>query len=438
MRISRAGIELIMRFEGFSSTTVRVDDQRWIIGYGHVRSDKDQYRVSKDEAEQILKEYDLPPFEQLILENTYTPLHQGAFDALVSFAFNIGKDAFLSSDVLSLLNAGDKIAAAEAMGSWRKARVKSKTIIVDALVRRRAAEVAMFLADPSGPAPAPSALVKPIQGTDIQAYATGERSIIIESKGGASNSVSQMPESERRTDIITKSAPRSLERLTRRIDDVLSDSTDLPEQEVYVDPSKQNVIDPNAGPTPEEITAAISELVKGGVAQEDSNTIEEFPGIDIEDLPSFDEASDDYILEDDDELEPYPGLDFVPINEARDGERFERTLGAKIGASSQLDESSDSLVIDDLETAKIDDQNIDRAVRLHEEMEAEMRRSQRLNWGPFAFLAVLGMALFSWGLSRAQNTGSTDATDVALITAGALLFLVMSYYFVREFVNPKK
>ena len=374
----------------------------------------------------------------MCIRDSYTPLHQGAFDALVSFAFNIGKDAFLSSDVLSLLNAGDKIAAAEAMGSWRKARVKSKTIIVDALVRRRAAEVAMFLADPSGPAPAPSALVKPIQGTDIQAYATGERSIIIESKGGASNSVSQMPESERRTDIITKSAPRSLERLTRRIDDVLSDSTDLPEQEVYVDPSKQNVIDPNAGPTPEEITAAISELVNGGVAQEDSDTIEEFPGIDIEDLPSFDEASDDYILEDDDELEPYPGLDFVPINEARDGERFERTLGAKIGASSQLDESSDSLVIDDLETAKIDDQNIDRAVRLHEEMEAEMRRSQRLNWGPFAFLAVLGMALFSWGLSRAQNTGSTDATDVALITAGALLFLVMSYYFVREFVNPKK
>ena len=54
MRISRSGIELIKSFEGFSSRTVRVDDEHWVIGFGHLRKSKDPYRISRNEAEQVL------------------------------------------------------------------------------------------------------------------------------------------------------------------------------------------------------------------------------------------------------------------------------------------------------------------------------------------------------------------------------------------------
>lgn len=434
MRISRAGIELIKSFEGYSSRTVRIDDQHWIIGYGHVRSDNDQYRVSKDEAEQILKEYDLPPLEQLILENTYTPLHQGAFDALVSFAFNIGKDAFLSSDVLSLLNAGETLAAADAMANWRKASVKGKTIVVDALVRRRAAEISMFLADPSGPAPAPSAIVKPILDASITSAPSLERSIVIESKGVASEPIIKPVETERRRNSeAAVAAQNSLTRLTRRFSEALEDTKDNVAQDTYSPPRDQEIVDPNSGPTPEEITAAISELVNGAGAQEDLQFTEDLPGFDIDDLDPVDDV-DLPNEENDDDLEPYPGLEFVPVDEARGDQRFERTLGND-NEPYYLPASDGPILIDDLEPVDVDDIDIQRAVKLHEEMEAEGTGTRTKNWGPFAFLAFIGIALFSWATWRYQSSDAPLSLNIIMMITGALLFAVMSYYFVREFVK---
>ena len=89
--------------------------------------------------------HDLAPFEDMINENVFGSVTQGQFDALVSLAFNIGPRAFLDSDVLKAVNAGRPLDAANAFDQWRKAEVAGQTYVIDALVRRRTAEKALFL-----------------------------------------------------------------------------------------------------------------------------------------------------------------------------------------------------------------------------------------------------------------------------------------------------
>jgi len=421
MRISRTGIELIKSFEGFSSRTVRVDDEHWVIGFGHLRKSKDSYRVTREEAEQVLREYDLPPFESLVLENTYTPLHQGAFDALVSFSFNIGKDAFLKSDVLALLNAGETIAAAEAIGAWRKAKVGGRTMIVDALVRRRAAEKAMFLGHPSGPAPAPSAILRPIADPAVKLTMPRERAVVIDTsvKGDEAIAVERSSAEERRAlPQKTSSVRNSNQRLTDRFAAYLQSDNDVGASSNQLEIGQApSAIDTgqSSGPTPEEITKAISELVNGSAAAAELNEIEHVPGIDL----------------------PEAGDDFVSLDTARGSKRFERTLEPDNDVGEALS-SDDPLIIDDLEEVQIAEEDIERALRVHNEMKHEQYSTPSFSgmgpW-PFAFLASLGAFLFTWGMLGQSSAGNQTgfSQELLLIIVGALLFLIMAVYFFREF-----
>lgn len=160
MRTSQAGLELIKSFEGFRETAARLPDGRWTIGYGHVRTAREGLTISEKDATELLV-YDLKPVEDVIAAWTYAPLMQNQFDALVSLAFNISTGQFRDSDVLANINAGNYLAAANAFDLWRKARLNGRVMVVDALVRRRAAEKSMFLDHPNGPIPAPSPVIVP-------------------------------------------------------------------------------------------------------------------------------------------------------------------------------------------------------------------------------------------------------------------------------------
>ena len=65
---------------------------------------------------------------------------QNQFDALVDFAYNAGLGSFQRSTLLRLVNQGSFAAAAVEFGKWVDAGGK----VIDGLVRRRAAEAAMF------------------------------------------------------------------------------------------------------------------------------------------------------------------------------------------------------------------------------------------------------------------------------------------------------
>ncbi|MEL6257728.1 MAG: lysozyme [Pseudomonadota bacterium] len=161
-RLSKSGLKLLKRFEGFRAAAAPLaDDESWVIGYSHTQAAREGLTLTEAEADALLREHDLPPIEVGVLDSVLTPLGQNEFDALVMFVFSIGLDAFRVSEVLSALNAGDRLSAADAMLAWRKAESGGKVIVVDALVRRRATERALFLEPDAGPVSASSAIFRP-------------------------------------------------------------------------------------------------------------------------------------------------------------------------------------------------------------------------------------------------------------------------------------
>lgn len=180
-RISKRGLNLIKGFEGLRRRSENLPGGGWIVGYGHTRSAREGVEVSEREAEYLLR-YDLQGIEKMVSEAVHAPLDQNEFDALVSFAWNVGRQNFHASDVLKYVNAGEMLAAAESFNAWRKARVDGRLIVVDALVRRRAAEKHLFLSHPSGAPHAPSQIVRPELDVAASVLALSDGALSIETK----------------------------------------------------------------------------------------------------------------------------------------------------------------------------------------------------------------------------------------------------------------
>ncbi|MBU1346198.1 MAG: glycoside hydrolase family protein [Alphaproteobacteria bacterium] len=155
MKVSREGIVLIKSFEGFRPRAIRREDGGWMIGYGHTLSAREGASVSEADAELLLR-YDLLPVEKAVNEITPSPLNQHQFDALVSFALSVGLDRFAGSDVRERLGAGAPGEAADAMIGW------PEPALPETALRRRAAERALFTADPKGPVALSDLLAAPL------------------------------------------------------------------------------------------------------------------------------------------------------------------------------------------------------------------------------------------------------------------------------------
>jgi GH24 family phage-related lysozyme (muramidase) len=157
--ISANGLALIQELEGFQAEPKQLPTGGWVVGYSHVRVTQPGEAVNENDARDMLA-LDLAPFENLVNMLVTQPLTQSQFDALVSFAFSVGAEAFGKSQVLRRVNAGDYVSAACAMDAWRKSDVGGELVIVDSLIRRRTAEKALFLKELPQTA-APSVFVRP-------------------------------------------------------------------------------------------------------------------------------------------------------------------------------------------------------------------------------------------------------------------------------------
>jgi lysozyme len=157
--ISASGLALIQELEGFHAEPKQLPTGGWVVGHSHVRLAEPGDAVNENDARNLLA-LDLGPFESLVNALVTQPLTQSQFDALVSFAFSVGSEAFGKSQVLRRINAGDYVSAACAMDAWRKSDVGGELVIVDTLVRRRTAEKALFLRELPQIA-TPSAFVRP-------------------------------------------------------------------------------------------------------------------------------------------------------------------------------------------------------------------------------------------------------------------------------------
>ena len=159
-KASRAGIDLLKDFEGFRSEAARLPDGRWTIGYGHTKSARAGVTISEADASALLQ-YDLIEVVAAVNDLVFTPITQNQFDSLVCFAFNVGLAGFRTSTVLRRINEGAMLQAAWSLEMWRKAEFEGHEFVVDALVRRRAAEKALFLTPADGWVAAPSPVLPP-------------------------------------------------------------------------------------------------------------------------------------------------------------------------------------------------------------------------------------------------------------------------------------
>lgn len=140
MRISDKGIELIKHFEGCSLTGYLDPVGVPTIGYGHTITAQVGAVIDQEWAEKLLRG-DLRRFELGIDTMVAVPLTQGQYDALVSFAFNLGLGNLSRSTLLKILNMGNYEAAAKEFPRWNKAGGK----VLRGLTRRREAEKQLFL-----------------------------------------------------------------------------------------------------------------------------------------------------------------------------------------------------------------------------------------------------------------------------------------------------
>lgn len=395
MRTSQAGLDVIKAFEGFRARSEALPNGRWIIGYGHMRRARQGIRVSEMEAEAILREYDLPPVERYVMRCVLAPMSQNEFDALVSLAFNIGAKAFASSDVVAGINGGNRLDAAEAFDHWRRAKIGGRVQIVDALVRRRAAEKALFLNAPGRMPVASSRLYRALHDSEALSYAPEPREILVEHHPGVSQNPTQAEDAtEKPVRTATEEAAESVRQQMVRI---LGETQEQADRDDSTD-----------GATPEEITAAISELA----GEDQARGVQKSVWPQREDLP------------------PPPFMD---------EDAFEADSDPNSEATALTPE-----VIDDLEEVEISQASIDRAIEVNEAIEAEERTGSFLAALPFGVLALIGAVLGGYGIagqfglvsSREPGTSGLESfLPIFLILIGLILLGVMGYYFVRTLMS---
>lgn len=174
-RVSQAGLALLKTFEGVRpeprpwpdapGVGDGADAARWLVGLSHeVRGPRPE-PLSDDALETRLRS-DLAPFEAVVARAVAAPLTQNQFDALVSLAANIGAGAFTRSRVVARLNEGLPLEAADAFEDWRFARFGERLAPIDALVRRRAAEKALFLTPETPILAAATPWMRPVAGPE--------------------------------------------------------------------------------------------------------------------------------------------------------------------------------------------------------------------------------------------------------------------------------
>jgi len=138
--ITQDGIDLIKRFEGFSSTVYICPAGYPTIGYGHlVRSGESYTEISETEAEELLRK-DVESAERAVLRLVNVPLTDGQFDALVSFTFNLGSGAFQRSTLRRKVNRQAHAEVPDQLMRWVWARGR----MLRGLVIRRTSEASAY------------------------------------------------------------------------------------------------------------------------------------------------------------------------------------------------------------------------------------------------------------------------------------------------------
>lgn len=154
MKTSGNGKKLLIEWEGLKTSPYKDSGGALTIGVGHLLTADEKltglirindelvsfYDGLTEEQCMRLLEQDLKRFERVVNNHVKVTLSQNQFDALVSFAFNVGVSAFKNSTLVRLLNQGHYDKVPEQLMRW----VKDNGRTVQGLINRRRKEAELW------------------------------------------------------------------------------------------------------------------------------------------------------------------------------------------------------------------------------------------------------------------------------------------------------
>lgn len=148
MSVSQKGVDLVKHFEGCYLRAYQDVVGVWTIGYGNTQKEH-AYRgnvITQAKADQLLMQ-DLNSHMQVPKQDLTVDMNQNQYDALCSFAFNLGAHIFRNNrNLLDAINSGNWNEASRIMNLFNRAGGK----VYAGLVRRRKAETELMLTPMSG------------------------------------------------------------------------------------------------------------------------------------------------------------------------------------------------------------------------------------------------------------------------------------------------
>jgi lysozyme len=148
MRVSEECLAMLKKHEGVRFRPYKCPAGLWTVGVGHLIGDgrtlppEWNRTFSSDEVDSILAD-DLRRFERGVLRLCPRIQHQGQFDALVSFAFNLGLGSLQRSTLRMKHNRGQYDSVPKEFLKWSKAGGK----VLRGLLHRRKDEARLYAKD---------------------------------------------------------------------------------------------------------------------------------------------------------------------------------------------------------------------------------------------------------------------------------------------------
>ena len=134
-------LEIIKKYEGFSSQAYRCPAGVWTVGWGHTGRDINKDTILTREEAELMLQKDVTNLQEQILFLLDDKPIANELDALTSLCYNVGVGAFKKSRLLKRINLkenGELIAK-----EWIEFnKVNGK--VVKGLLRRRAEEICLY------------------------------------------------------------------------------------------------------------------------------------------------------------------------------------------------------------------------------------------------------------------------------------------------------
>ncbi|MBP9869897.1 MAG: lysozyme [Nitrosomonas sp.] len=140
MKLSDKGRALLIELEGKRNHAYQDVVGLRTIGVGHlIKPGEDMAYLTDEQVDELLTK-DLLDFEVAVDVCVDVKLNQNEFDALVIFAFNVGKEAFRKSTLRQVINRSEFAEVPKQLMRWNKSGGK----VVAGLTNRRKKEIEIW------------------------------------------------------------------------------------------------------------------------------------------------------------------------------------------------------------------------------------------------------------------------------------------------------